>query len=169
MYFTWEKIVLILIAILGGLYDLKFRKIPNWLTFGTFIFILVLRIFFFKNFNLVIDSTFGFFIGITLLIIPYIFGGMGAGDVKFLGAIGSIVGVKNIVYVFFYSALSGLVLGLIWLMFNPERLKFLITTGHILPTVDNKQKIPYGIAISLGTLIYIVFGSNIFFSILLLK
>lgn len=151
----FEKLLVLLISFLGAIYDLKSRRIPNWLTLGAFGIILIFSIFSFKIENF-INCILGFVVGILLLFIPYILGGMGAGDVKLLAVIGSLVGYKDVVLVFFYSAICGLFLGLIWLLFTPGHLTFLLKTGQILPTVDKKQKVPYGIAIFMGTILYII-------------
>ena len=154
-----QTIILLAVSTLGGIYDLKSRRIPNWLTFGTFLLALIINISHLRLHDF-LNCVLGFLIGILLLLIPYIMGGMGAGDVKLLGAIGSLVGFKDIVLIFFYSAVCGLFLGLIWIVLRPSHLKFLITTGQILPTVDKKEKVPYGIAILLGTILYISFGNT---------
>ena len=161
---TIQTIILLIVSITGGIYDWKARRIPNWLTFGTFLLALIIN---FSHLRLhdFLNCILGFLVGILLLIIPYLMGGMGAGDVKLLGAIGSLVGFKNVVLIFIYSAICGLFLGLIWLIFTPGHLKFLITTGQILPQVDKKQKVPYGIAILLGTILYIVFEKNNLFKL----
>lgn len=162
---TFETILLSLITLIGATYDWKVRRIPNWLTFGGLAIALV-----FNTFHLgvegFINSLLGFICGIGLLLIPYLLGGMGAGDVKLLGTVGAIAGYKEVVIIFFYTAISGLIIGIIWLIFTPNRLKFLITTGQILPTVDKKQKVPYGIAILMGTILYIMFGENNIFNII---
>ena len=159
-----QKIFLVLlIAFIGALYDWKARRIPNWLTFGTLFLALVLNFLDFKLHGL-LNSLIGFFTGIALLFIPYALGGMGAGDVKLLGAIGALVGYKSVILIFIYSAICGLFLGIIWILFTPGHLKFLLKTGQILPTVDKKQKIPYGIAIFMGTFIYIILGANNIFN-----
>ena len=155
-----QNIILLIVSALGGVFDWKARRIPNWLTFGTLLFMLLFNTFYFRG--EILNSLLGFLAGLALLSIPYLFGIMGAGDVKLLGAIGSIVGFKNIVLIFLYSSICGLFLGIIWLVFSPDRLKFLITTGQVLPAVDKKQKLPYGIAIFMGTFIYIMFGTNSF-------
>ncbi len=161
---SFETIFLLLIAFTGAIYDWKSRRVPNWLTFGGFGIILL-----FNTFHLGIDglisSLLGLLTGLTLLMIPYVTGGMGAGDVKLLGTIGAIVGYKAVILIFFYTAICGLIMGIIWLVFNPSRLKFLITTGQILPTVDKKQKIPYAIAILMGTILYIMFDISKFFNL----
>ena len=161
-----ETIFLLSIATIGAIYDWKARRIPNWLTLGSLVIIFLLNIFHSGIWGFV-NSLLGLLAGLALLFIPYIIGGMGAGDVKLLGTLGAIVGYKGIILIFFYTAISGLVLGIIWLIFNPGRLKFLITTGQILPTVDKNQKIPYGIAILMGTILYIMFGASSLFNLII--
>ena len=161
---TIQTILLMLVSIVGGAYDWKSRRIPNWLTFGTFVLALLFCVFH-LNTKEILNCLFGFFTGLALLLIPYLMGGMGAGDVKLLAAIGSIAGFKNIILIFLYSTLSGLFLSIMWIVFTPGHLKFLITTGQILPQVDKKQKVPYGIAIMVGTFLYIMLGENSFIKI----
>lgn len=146
---------LILVSLTGAIYDWKIRKIPNWLTFGTFFLVLLINICNF-NFNWVLNSILGFLLGIALLIIPYLMGAMGAGDVKLLGAVGAITGFKSVIFIFFSSTICGLFLALIWIACKPGHLKFLITTAQVLPVVDKWQKFPYGVAIFLGTILYII-------------
>ena len=163
---TYIILFLLLVSLTGAIYDFKSRRIPNWLTFGTFFIILVFNILS-LDLNNIFKCILGFTFGLLLLLLPYILGGMGAGDVKLLAAIGSIVGYKNIILIFIYSGLSGLLLVLLWIIVSPERIKFLITTGQLLPAVDKKQKIPYGIAIFLGTALFVLFSSGNFFNILI--
>ena len=161
-----EIIFLLLIATIGGIYDWRARRIPNWLTLYSLPIIFLLSICHQGVWGFV-NSLFGLLAGLALLFIPYIVGGMGAGDVKLLGTLGAITGYKGAILIFFYTGICGLILGIIWLVFNPGRLKFLITTGQILPTVDKKQKIPYGIAILMGTILYIMFGTNNLFNLII--
>ncbi len=163
---SFKIFFLLLIAITGALYDWKSRRVPNWLTFGGLGVILVLNTLDSGTIGL-INSFLGLFTGLALLLIPYITGGMGAGDVKLLGTIGAITGYKGIITIFLYTAISGLIIGIIWLIFNPVRLKFLIITGQALPTIDKKEKIPYAIPILLGTILYIMFGTGNFFNVTL--
>ena len=162
----FETIFLLLIATIGAIYDWKLRRVPNWLTFGGLGAILIFNIFY-SGINGFVTSLLGLLTGLAILFIPYIAGGMGAGDVKLLGTLGAIVGYKDIILIFFYTAISGLILGIIWLIFSPERLKFLITTGQILPVIDKKQKIPYALAILMGTILYIMFDINNIFNLIL--
>lgn len=154
-----NEILVLIVSTIGGIYDLKSRRIPNWLTLGTFIIALLYNLLFLQ-FSGALNCTLGFLVGILILIIPYAMGGMGAGDVKLLGAVGAIVGFKDVISIFLYSAICGLCLGLIWIIFKPGHLKFLITTGQIFPTIDKKEKVPYGVAILLGTILYIVLDNQ---------
>lgn len=160
----FQTVLLVLVSFVGAIYDCKSRRIPNWLTFGTLFIALFYWVVTF-NFNLVLSSLFGFLVGIALLVIPYFFGAMGAGDVKLLGAIGSLTGFKDVILVFFYSTLCGLFLSLIWIVLRPGHLKFLITTGQALPPVDKSQKFPYGVPIFLGTILYIISESVHFYGL----
>lgn len=55
-------------------------------------------------------STLGLLTGLALLLIPYLMGGMGAGDVKALAALGALLGPVAIFQVFLYMGLIGGVL-----------------------------------------------------------
>ena len=158
-FLTPQAILIILISAVGSIYDCKSRRIPNWLTLGSFVLILAyhtVRL----NLHDALQCILGLIVGILLLIIPYLMGGMGAGDVKLLGVIGALVGYKDILWIFFYTALCGLVFGVLWIIARPDHLKFLITTGKILPPVDKKQKLPYGVAILFGVIVYLFLGTD---------
>ena len=158
----FEKILLLFLAGIGGLYDVKSRRIPNWLTLGVPVLLLVFYVLELKT-NEVLNCIIGFLAGVLLLIVPYLLGGMGAGDVKLLGAIGAIVGWKDVISVFIYSAFAGFFLALIWIIITPGHLKYLITTGKIFPVLDKKEKMPYGLAILAGTIVYLLIGPYNFF------
>lgn len=161
---TIQTILLLIVSSVGGIYDLKSRRIPNWLTFGAFFLALVLSIFQFRI-SEIANCLLGALVGISLLFVPYLMGGIGAGDVKLLGALGAVGGFKAVILIFLYSAVCGLFLGIVWIIFTPGHLKFLIITGQMLPQIDKKQKVPYGIAIMMGTFLYIMFGENEFFKV----
>src|SRR3989338_3422107 len=101
---SFSNIILLLVSFLGAIYDLKARRVPNWLTLGTFILVLLYNLILF-NWNGLLISLSGFFVGILLLLIPYLMGGMGAGDVKLLGTLGALTSYKSVISIFLYSAL----------------------------------------------------------------
>jgi prepilin peptidase CpaA len=111
----------------------------------------------------------GLGLGIAILIVPYLMGGMGAGDAKLMGAVGAVVGAKGVFVAFLFTAIVGGVYAMIVLLMNRQYSKGLIArhattartfvfTGQFIPIPDNaeekKPKLCYGVAIALGTFIY---------------
>ena len=149
--------------------DVRNGTIPNWLillalTGGTAISVLTGR-------TPLWSSLLGACVGMAALMIPFALGALGAGDVKFLGAIGAILGVHSIPRVLFYTAISGGILSLIvlayrWAAIGAEICKgawtdlrlLILSRGAIPPAFLNpsapeqKRTLPYGLAIASGTL-----------------
>lgn len=101
-----KKIVLFIGLLLVIYFDGRFRKIPNKLSISLALFGLF--------YNMITNGLLGFMtcmtgflVGLSLLFIPFILNGVGAGDVKLLAAIGSIQGVKFVVNTFLYGAIIG--------------------------------------------------------------
>lgn len=153
--------------------DIKSRKILNVVTIPTVIIGLILNIFSY-GFEGFWFSGKGFLVGLGLLIIPYLLGGMGAGDVKLMAAIGALMGSSFVFYSFIYTALIGGVIALLlifkargfvktikFFFFNIFNIIFLKSNlGSIIIPKDRKRSIsfPYGVAIVLGTLCTLVWG-----------
>jgi len=111
-------------------------------------------------------SVSGLFLGLALLIGFYLLGGMGAGDVKLLAAVGSLLGPHGVFAAFLGTALAGGIYALIILAtkgYLMETLKrfglmlktFFMTKKFIYIPPPQGEKAPllcYGVAISLGTL-----------------
>ncbi len=153
---------------LAALFDIKERRIPNWLI----VFALTGGVLLNSWHGLlhVIDACMGFGLGIGVLFIPFALGWIGAGDVKLVGAIGAILGHTLLPRVLFYSALAGGVLAIFSLMWNGidwQRVKSLwrdvsmliYSQGVVLPETMHEREltqthtVPYGVAITIGTLI----------------
>ena len=60
----------------------------------------------------------GMFAGLAIFFLPFAMGGMGAGDVKLMGAIGALMGWKFSVMTALYSAIVGGVMVLIYLLYT---------------------------------------------------
>ncbi len=60
----------------------------------------------------------GTLLGIGLLIVPYLMGGMGAGDAKLLGSVGAILGPKGVFIAFLFTAIAGGIYAIILLGMN---------------------------------------------------
>ena len=146
--------------------DLRFQKIPNLLTYPAMAVALVYH-FVMNGLDGLIFSTTGLALGIAILIIPYLMGGMGAGDAKLMGTVGAILGARGVFIAFLFTAIIGGVYALIVVLTKRQHfkgfftiqaatLKTLIFTKQFIPisgdTNEKKPKLCYGIAIALGTL-----------------
>ena len=150
---------------LAALFDIKDRRIPNWIILFGLTGGLVLGAF--QGSTQFIFNVSGFFAGILALMIPFAFGWMGAGDVKIFAAMGALIGYKPLPRVFFYSCLVAGIIALIAMGLSQARqisfknfwndCKFMfLTLGIRLP--NNKRidsgsySVPWGVAIGAGTI-----------------
>jgi prepilin peptidase CpaA len=102
-------------CVLAGATDLRWRRIPNWLTGPLFVTGLI----FGGSVNLSGWARLGDSVGATLLlaapfIVLFVIAGGGAGDAKMMGAIGAWLGVRSGGVVLLAVCLSGMVLGIGW-------------------------------------------------------
>lgn len=96
-------------ALFGGIWDLRYRKVPNILNFGLLFSALLWHATRGNGF----PSAAGAAIGLAVLFVPYCMGGMGAGDVKFMAALGAVAAWPAVVDMVLWSALSGGILVII--------------------------------------------------------
>lgn len=115
----------------------------------------------------------GMVTGLGLLIIPYLMGGMGAGDVKALAALGALLGPAVIFQVFLYTGLIGGVMAVLHYAFNRnliakcvqglKALRIFAYTrnpGDLKPEPSReKLRFPYAAAIAFGFFAYLNWGA----------
>jgi len=115
----------------------------------------------------------GLLAGFALLLVPYLFSGMGAGDVKALAALGSLLGAGPILQVFLYMALAGGVMAMLHYACSRNLLKkfgdLLITLKtfnytrdwRLFKPVAQTQSIrfPYAAAIAFGFFAHTCWGN----------
>jgi prepilin peptidase CpaA len=116
-------------------------------------------------------------VGVTVLILPFALGWIGAGDVKFFGVVGALLGVSWLPRVFFYSALiAGLIavgylaMGLAHISRFKEfwlNIKIaILSMGSVLPdpvhvkTREGGGSVPWGVAFAAGMIIAYYFDST---------
>jgi prepilin peptidase CpaA len=103
---------ILLIGLAACVTDFRSRRIPNALTFGSSAAAVV----FFGLTNGWAGaawSTAGWAVGCALFLPWFLLGGMGAGDVKLLAALGAWAGPGNAVWIALYAAIAGGILALI--------------------------------------------------------
>jgi prepilin peptidase CpaA len=160
----WTNLLLIILLSICTFTDLKERKIYNNVLFPVFLIAISYHIFTGGWSGLSI-SILGFLVGLSILLIPYLMGGMGAGDVKLLAVIGAIQGVSFVLMTALYMAIVGGIMGLLILFFRKgfvSRIKqifiFFIFRGQgvKVPLLLDKDALsatyPYGVAIAFGAI-----------------
>jgi prepilin peptidase CpaA len=152
--------------------DLRTRRIPNYLTLGTAAAGLAFN---FMGHGLpgLADGILGMLLGFAFLILPYLWGGMGAGDVKALAALGAWLGPRLTVYLFCYMGIAGGVIALGYLAWQGclwQKIQqgwiFLVnlilcrSAGAPRPPSPGQltEGIPYGVAIAVGMIVLVGVG-----------
>jgi prepilin peptidase CpaA len=149
-------------------FDLVERRIPNWLVLSGLVGSIGFSAC--RGPGQLFECLLGFGAGVALFFVPFVLGWMGAGDLKMFGTAGAILGINLVPRVFFYTALSGLVLGLVAIAYKRGGLNsfkplwsdlkvFIISRGMVTPATvglraaRGQLAVPYGVAIAMGTLI----------------
>jgi prepilin peptidase CpaA len=160
----------LLLLVLSACWDLKYRKIPNWATLPGIILGLGLNGLH-GGWAGMKASGMGFLVGFAALLILFVLGWMGGGDVKLMAAVGALKGYPFVTSALFYSLLVGVVIGVAMLIWNRRttrtfknlffvlgsRVSRLVPRQHIVP--HETQKIPFGVAIVLGTVLAAIMGA----------
>lgn len=157
--------------------DIKTRRIPNYLTLGTLLAGLGFQVGS-QGWSGLASGLLGMVLGFALLIVLYLMGGMGAGDVKALAALGAWLGPAKTFELFLYMAIIGglLSLAVLWwrgqlwstLRGGLRSLKNLFFNYILLKPYRSPEKqaasdpgaltggIPYAVALALGMAVLLV-------------
>ena len=93
-------------AIVGSVFDVKSRRIPNAVTGPAILLGLLMHLVIGGWSQLFNSLAAGIICGMIFLVF-YLAGGMGAGDVKLILAVGCIAGLSHIAYLLVLTAISG--------------------------------------------------------------
>jgi prepilin peptidase CpaA len=98
-------------AIVGSVYDVKSRRVPNFITVPGFVLGLGMHLVLGGWRQMLSSLAAGVICGLVFLVF-YLSGGMGAGDVKLIMAVGCIAGLSHIAYILVLTAICGGVMAL---------------------------------------------------------
>ena len=169
---TTLKVLLIAIVLVAAIYDLRFRRIPNWLNLSGVILGIGVNTVLFARHGFVLallGITFSLFVYVPL----YLIRGMGAGDVKLMAAVGAIAGPWNWFGIFLATALLG---GVVSILFVAFKRRFHQTCFNValvvnelchfrLPSKSNSQLdvrdphalgMPHGMLIAIGAVAFLI-------------
>lgn len=100
------------LALLACVTDLRTRRIPNLLTFGAALAALVFFVVTGGMRGLGLSAA-GWVVGLAVFLPFFLLGGMGAGDVKLVAALGAWLGPGKVVWVALYGGIAGGVLAIL--------------------------------------------------------
>lgn len=156
---------LVPLALIISYYDVRYRRIPNPFVLAT-LTVGILTNAIFGGFNGALASMGGCALAFFLMFMLHVFGAMGAGDVKLFAAIGSVMGSSLVLPTFFVVVLTGGALAFVSMLragavrstlHNVLLVLVGLMPGWKMPRfsvpADRSHTIPYGVAITLGSLI----------------
>lgn len=174
MVWHWISVgVLAVVLVAAAVCDLARGKVFNWLTYPAIAIGLGLAALRGAGdgnaWDGLTDGLLGFGLGFGVLLVAYLVGGMGGGDVKLMGAVGALVGWNGLadyaaLHAVFYSFLTAAAVGLILMIWRGQTrtvFRKLLLAVRILPlpqaTMDEAVggdtfRVPFGFAVCLGTL-----------------
>ena len=173
-------IVTLCCAMIAAITDLTTSKVYNVLTIPMVITGLVYHSFTAGMIGFA-SSFLGLIIGFGLVLLPFVMGGMGGGDVKLLAGIGAWVGVPAILYVFIVAGLMAGVCAIVILLWQKRSVVRLAgdvrmmwyqftslgqqtaTEGwaehRVVQTQPRRTVIPFGILVALAVILTFVYAS----------
>lgn len=100
--------LLLLVAIVAGIYDWRYRRIPNWLTLAGLVAGFSCH-FYLEGLAGLLLAAKGFGLAALIYAVLYLLRSMGAGDVKLMAALGSIAGPSSWFLLFLATSILGAV------------------------------------------------------------
>lgn len=169
----WLNAVLVITLIICIVTDVRSRKIYNKVLLPALIISLVTHLIV-GGWTGLGFALLGLATGLSILLIPYIMGGMGAGDVKLLALIGAIKGVYFVINTAIFMAIFGALIALAIMIFRKGFIQRIKATGFFIGSLrlglktpiwfdrkSNQLTYPYGVAIAFGAM-FSLFGNGWF-------
>jgi prepilin peptidase CpaA len=165
---------LLLSATTAAYFDLRWRRIPNWLVAATVALSLGWHTWS-RGWDGLLLSGGGLLAGMALLFPLFLLRGMGAGDVKFFGAIGAAVTYKHVLSVFVIAALIAGAMALFRVLAARAFVATLANivdilnrflhgrlSPHPIVSLANEQAlvIPFGVSVAVATWLFVLLGAQ---------
>jgi prepilin peptidase CpaA len=133
---------------IAAIFDLFLRRVPNyWTGIGAGIGMAAPWL---TSYGVSMTSAYlGGVLAFSFFLVPYVFGWMGAGDVKLFGASGLFIGMERVIAAALYIAIAGGVLAVIFLSIRILRFIQKRNLGEAKHWHD--RDLPYAVAIFGGT------------------
>jgi prepilin peptidase CpaA len=123
--------LLVAVAGVAAIWDLRFRRIPNWLVLPALLLGFLLNGFLYSGAGLGRAAA-GFGLALLIYLPLYTLRGMGGGDVKLMAALGAIAGWRYWLAIFILTGILGGVLAIVLTLARGRLRKTLWNVGYIL-------------------------------------
>jgi prepilin peptidase CpaA len=158
----WENMTLCAVLMICTATDIRSRRIYNKVVFPAMGGAIAAHAAF-GGWDGLAHALLGLAVGLGILLVPFLLGGMGAGDVKLLALIGTIKGAPFVLTASVYIAIAGAIMALFVVLFakgRKERMRYIM---YVLVCLRYRLKLsfkshlswgtyPYGVAIACGSL-----------------
>lgn len=151
MHLDWALVVLV--AGIAVVTDVRARRVPNWLTASGMAAGLLLNTAL-GGLAGTVHSLEGLVVGYLLLLLVFLRGGMGGGDVKLLMAIGACGGAEFLFAAFLFGAVAGAVISGVLLI--RKKMLRLALAGMAAQVSMTGLAIPYAIPVAIGVAFEII-------------
>lgn len=160
MTLMFSTMFLFSFVIVACYYDIKYRKIFNFLTLP-FLAIGILFSIYAGGIDGVIFSLQGVLTGFSILLLPFLGGWVGAGDVKFLAAAGSFLGSGSTLFSTFIGLVLFGVVAIIYICAKGKLFMFIrqmfVTVAHRKMVLSHYGDLPLGVFLGFGIIFYWLF------------
>ena len=166
------EVALLALLVGAAIYDVRYRRIPNWLTVAGVVAGLLLNFLIGPPEGGIVFALKGLAAGFGVYLALYAIRAMGAGDVKLMAAVGALAGWERWFGIFFVAAIVGGVLALLLAALRGRIRRTLWNVGFILselghgrPAYAGKEELdvrnpravglPHGAVIAISTVFYL--------------
>ena len=161
-----RSIAVLAVAVAACVWDIRTRRIPNVLTFGAAAAAAIFALLQHGMPGLGWSAA-GWLTGLALFFPFFALRGMGAGDVKLLGALGAWLGPLNVLYLATFAAIAGGIMAIVvvlshgvlgrtlsnvWLLLTTWRVNGLRPVDGLTLETSRGPKLAYAIPITAGAL-----------------
>ena len=170
--------VLIVLLLAAAVFDVLYRRIPNWLTVSGVVLGIDMNTIIGPPDAGLVFSLVGLAVAFGVYVALYALRAMGAGDVKLMAAVGALVGWERWFGIFFVTALIGGIMALILVLSRGRLKKTLFNVSFILSEmkslrpaylkneeldVKNKKALglPHGAVIAVSTIFYLALSARL--------
>lgn len=169
--------VLLVVTIAAAIFDVRYRRIPNWVSVAGALVGIGLNTFLADSASGAWFALKGLMTGFGVYFIMYLLRAMGAGDVKLMGAVGAIVGAQNWFGIFVITSILGGIMALILVVAKKRFGKTMFNVSYILsemgkgrPAYLSKEELdvkspkavglPHGAVIAVGSLFFLAITAH---------